>query len=449
MSEIGPEHPLTYRREVVERLFQLIQQRESCVVIGSSSMGKSRLIEFILRAEVQRHFWPDNALLMVNADSNRLAEKSEWGLYELLLTALIEASVERPELHALRAEFAPLHSQVVTSRNALLAQRYLELAARVLCRDHKLTVCVLLDEFDESYRQLPASVFANLRALRDANKYHWLYVLFLRDHPGRLRPADKVEGFYELLSRSVLGLGPFTNRDAEHAIRQLEVRKQRTLTAAQRRVVQWLSGGHPGMMVGLIDGLAHNRAVETDDEWLAWGSQLAAAQEECRKLWYGLAEDERLALGHIDQGLAVPDELHDLLKLKGLIVAEGDRVGLFSPIFRRYVQEAAPATTPSLLIDLTSRSVVVEGKTIRDLTALEFDFVACLHARLGHVCTRDEILACLHPDEQGGEFTNSAIDSLVKRIRRAIEPVPGQPRYLLTARGVGYRLVDRPEQPSG
>ena len=445
MPEIGPQHPITYRREIVERLFQLIRQRESCAIVGSSSMGKSRLIEFILRADVQRHFWPDSALLMVDVDNNRLAEKSEWGLYELLLTTLIEASVEHPELHALRTEFASLHTQVVTSHNALLAQRYLELAARILCRDHKFTVCVVLDEFDESYRDLSATVLANLRALRDANKYQWLYVLFLRDHPARLRPAVEVENFYELLSRSVLGLGPFTNRDTKHTLRQLEARKQHTLTAAQRRAIYWLSGGHPGLLVALFDGLFDDHEFETDDAWLEWGSQLPAAREECRKLWLGLAEDERLALTHLSQLLAVPDDLRDLLKLKGLIAVHDDRVDLFSPIVQHYVQDALSPATARLTVDVKRRVVVVEGKTLRNLTASEFDFIACLYARLGHVCSRDEILACLHPHEESGDFTNSAIDSLVKRIRRAIEPVPGKPRYLLTARGVGYRLVDQPE----
>ena len=35
-----------------------------------------------------------------------------------------------------------------------------------------------------------------------------------------------------------------------------------------------------------------------------------------------------------------------------------------------------------------------------------------------------------------------AVDTLVKRLRRRVEPDPGRPRYLLTVWGVGYKFAD-------
>jgi ABC-type cobalamin/Fe3+-siderophores transport system ATPase subunit len=49
--EIGPEHPMSYRQELVKPLFARIQASESCAVIGAASMGKSRLLQFILRPD--------------------------------------------------------------------------------------------------------------------------------------------------------------------------------------------------------------------------------------------------------------------------------------------------------------------------------------------------------------------------------------------------------------
>jgi two-component system alkaline phosphatase synthesis response regulator PhoP len=41
-----------------------------------------------------------------------------------------------------------------------------------------------------------------------------------------------------------------------------------------------------------------------------------------------------------------------------------------------------------------------------------------------------------------------AIDSHVKNLRRKIEPDSGQPRYVLTVYGVGYKLSDELVQTS-
>ena len=38
-----------------------------------------------------------------------------------------------------------------------------------------------------------------------------------------------------------------------------------------------------------------------------------------------------------------------------------------------------------------------------------------------------------------------AIDNFIVRLRRYIEKDPGNPRHLLTVRGVGYRFVAEPE----
>lgn len=35
-----------------------------------------------------------------------------------------------------------------------------------------------------------------------------------------------------------------------------------------------------------------------------------------------------------------------------------------------------------------------------------------------------------------------SVDTLVKRLRRRIESDPGNPRYLLTVWGVGYKFTD-------
>jgi DNA-binding response OmpR family regulator len=41
------------------------------------------------------------------------------------------------------------------------------------------------------------------------------------------------------------------------------------------------------------------------------------------------------------------------------------------------------------------------------------------------------------------ESYERAIDAHIKNLRHKIEPIPGEPRYILTVYGVGYRFADR------
>ena len=94
----------------------------------------------------------------------------------------------------------------------------------------------------------------------------------------------------------------------------------------------------------------------------------------------------------------------------------------------------------SVRINLTSRTVTAVGEPV-DLTRTEFDLLAILARYPGRVYTRAQLLEQLLglPYYEGDERT---IDQHVKNLRHKIEPDPRQPRYILTVRGVGYKLTE-------
>jgi hypothetical protein len=101
MPEIGPIHPITYRAELTTPLFHRIHAGESCAVVGAASMGKSRLLQFILRPDVATHHLAKltrtdaTPTLLLWIDCNRMAEFTAWGLHELILASLA-AGVGQP-----------------------------------------------------------------------------------------------------------------------------------------------------------------------------------------------------------------------------------------------------------------------------------------------------------------------------------------------------------------
>jgi DNA-binding response OmpR family regulator len=88
-------------------------------------------------------------------------------------------------------------------------------------------------------------------------------------------------------------------------------------------------------------------------------------------------------------------------------------------------------------IDLVRRAVAVDGKAIQ-LTYLEFELLRTLAANPGKVYTRQALLEMLWG---GAEYRDPrTIDVHVRHLREKIERDPGEPEYLFTVRGVGYRF---------
>ncbi|MBX3015290.1 MAG: winged helix-turn-helix transcriptional regulator [Caldilineaceae bacterium] len=446
-TDLGPQHAIHYRQELAKPLFAKIQSRESCAVIGAASMGKSRLLQFILRADVGQHYLQQAqaTTLLVWIDCNRMASFSAWGLHELLLTGLLEASIDHPIARAQREALTQLRREAIVERNKLLAQRNVELALQIFCQELKLQVCFILDEFDEAYRSLSPRSLASLRALRDHHKYQVSYVLLLRHHPMHLRPPTDCEGFYELFSRSMLGLGPYGAVDTRQVIEQIQTRRGHELpplSAAATEQLGELSGGHPGLLVALLD------VVISEGSLPAHWTELAQTKvnEECRKLWEGLRREERETLHHIAQAVATDFRQRESLLLKGIIrESRPGQVHFFSPLFAAYAAQQAPTVAPGLRIDLQTGTVWVEGRAVEALTAREFELLACLAEEPGKLYEAEEILAALYAEAEALDVDSGYVAALVRRVRAKIEHNPGAPQYLLNVRGRGYRLVMEPE----
>jgi DNA-binding response OmpR family regulator len=93
-----------------------------------------------------------------------------------------------------------------------------------------------------------------------------------------------------------------------------------------------------------------------------------------------------------------------------------------------------------LQIDPARRSVQLDGASV-DLTYVEFELLRTLAARPGRVFSRQALLEALWGSSEYRD--PRTIDVHVRQLREKIERDAGDPRYLLTVRGVGYRFRER------
>jgi two-component system alkaline phosphatase synthesis response regulator PhoP len=91
-----------------------------------------------------------------------------------------------------------------------------------------------------------------------------------------------------------------------------------------------------------------------------------------------------------------------------------------------------------LMMDLDRREVMVTGRPV-ELTATEFNLLRTLLESPGYAFTRSELIEqALGYEYEGSERT---LDSHMRNLRRKIEPANGEPTYIQTVYGVGYRLA--------
>lgn len=349
MKEFGKEHDVGYRQEVLEPLFKCIKSADSCYLIGAGSMGKTRLLDHLVRTDVQEHYLKEKSAntLIIRLDMNRLSDYSEWEFYELMLFNIVQTvgQSDQEELAKLSESFMKRFLLPVLDQpgNPIKVLRFLELTiSNLLFSDNEISICFLLDEFDEAYRRLPAKVFAHLRGIRDAHKNRLCYTLLVRNLPSSLRPQlNEHEGFYELLSRNQIAIGPYSRQDVHAMLKQLEERHEYPLTEALRDKIYEISGGHPGTVLAVFTSL--RKTVEGvpyrfDPRWLAKDENV---KEECRKLLASLEPEEQVGMVEFSQGnMADASPFIKILRVKKLLTAaEGHQVPqVFSPIFAAYLQ---------------------------------------------------------------------------------------------------------------
>jgi DNA-binding response OmpR family regulator len=75
------------------------------------------------------------------------------------------------------------------------------------------------------------------------------------------------------------------------------------------------------------------------------------------------------------------------------------------------------------------------------LTELEYKLLLLLYGNLEKICDKYQIVESVWGESYIDEVDDARIEKLVSRLRHKIEPEPDEPRYLMTIRGRGYKLV--------
>ena len=103
------------------------------------------------------------------------------------------------------------------------------------------------------------------------------------------------------------------------------------------------------------------------------------------------------------------------------------------------INGSRPYSAGGLVIDFEKRLVTVDGKEVH-LTRVEYKIVSLLAKNSGKVMTYDTLI-----NQVWGPYAddnNRILRVNMANIRRKLEANPGEPKYIFTELGIGYRMLE-------
>jgi len=437
--------PLTFRGNLLDRMMPCLRAGECCSLVGVSGVGKSNLVYFLERPDVQAHYWGDAQIWPIIIDTHGLVfgeQFPEYVVAELMIHRLIREAERRGLSSDLISNIDTLHTRLIAQPSAHLAMRYLERICARFCEGQAVKLIFVFDQFDDLWKDLEPRFFLNLRHLRDEFKYRLAYLVITREQLQRLRQRmgkdlSAVESFWELFTTHVYSLGMYDDRDALVMLERIAQRSGVDLSPELSATILQASGRHAGLLRAQFWAWRQSRAQQHDPDLL----QVRAVADECAKIWADLPPDEQQLARRIaaDLPLHQPgDQALDELRLKGLVV--GEPPSLFSRVFAAYIRSQPDANVAGIVVDLRTRKILRDGQPLADnLSPLEFNLLVYLARHAGTVCSRDDIMYELY-QERMYDANDERLDTLLRRLRETLGDNARSPRYLFTHRGVGVRL---------
>ena len=426
---------------LTDQLLRDLSEGRCAAVVGMSNSGKSTLMRALASAECERALEKRRGApcVLIYVDCNQAVASSPQAFYEVVLRSVLERLNSHGD-NEVQVALRGYHEAVTGAESAFAASLSFNLALTDLCEKLDRAVVVLIDEFDEIYVGLDERGLLNLRALKDRFRERLAYVTATVRSLPELR-GGAVEGeFAELFSASTFRLPPLAPEEAQQMVDALQLAG---LTAARKQVCLQLGGGHPGLLRAVAHALA-SLPADWEADFLRAMAQELRPRTECLKIWVQLTpqeQDDLTAFVLEQESLPQPQ----LRRLEGLGLLMGGRV--FSPVFADYIARrgrGGEIDADGVHLDPDSGDVWVDGIRIPVLTDLEFRLLSLLYERRDKLTDKYRIVTAVWGEDFLGEIDDARVEKLISRLRGKIESDPANPRYLVTQRGRGYKLLSTP-----
>jgi DNA-binding winged helix-turn-helix (wHTH) protein len=428
-----------------KRLIEHLTNGRCFAITGMSNSGKSTLMRALSSPEAEKAVQDQcgRESFIICIDCNRAVSNTPQAFHEVVLRTIMERLADilpGDVIAALRAYY----ESVTEADTAFAASLSFNLALTDLSEQLEGDLCLLFDAFDEMYISLDERTLRNLRALRDRYGDHLVFATATSRTMLELRGKPYNDEFAELFASSTYSMPLLDEQEAQQLLESLQMP---TLTKEKAALSFQLANGHPGLLIAVAQVLAKTD-VDRVDDMARLISREPLPRSECLKLWNQLNDAEQeslLALAAGGEDAELPRQVLRHLEQRSL-VKDGKPFSLIFTDFLMRKVRGPEIERRGVYIDADSGEVWVDGARIPLLTDLEFRLLALLYERRGKLTDKYRIVITVWGEEYLGEVDDARVEKLISRLRSKIEPEPVEPRYIITQRGRGYKLISVPRE---
>lgn len=476
------------RNYEISEIVSYIKNGQFCQLIGLPGVGREQLFE-LLRSEKsirQKHLGEEEKHYhFVMVDFAEVREKPLDDVLKLLFLELSDSLRDRGYEEANEYVRKERDDSLSHPEVTILLQG-LKRSVEYLAKEKNLRIIYLFDRFEEYISSVSDTFFVGLSSLRRRSG-DTLSVVFALTRP--LEHSIEPEYFkdaYDLLAGNRVYMRLFDKASIMYEIGKLEERFSEDFSESVRNVVVHQTGGHRKMTILAFEELGRVSSKEmirdyqndTVEKFLLdsltvrgvsyqiWNSLRPQEQELLKRQVRHVGgrvfetEDEKKRIEYLAEvGVLVPQASVILSEAKDLIEKREykkdsshlvqndsgvDGYHFSIPLFESFVRyRVEHKLDERLQYNVETKRVFIGEQDITDtFTSSEKKALLYLLEHKDSVVSRDDLIQAVWKESVSAEgVSEQALDQLIYRLRRKIEPDFGNPQHLLTVKGIGFRLV--------
>lgn len=441
-------YPRTYRREEMETIAGWFVAGESGSVVGLPGVGRSTLLAYLhhRRDALAAYLPPAFSPAVIPVDLNILPDYSVATLYRVILRAFYQTRGQFAE--SLQQTIARHYQQNKAMQDPFPPQSAL-LDLLTLFQARGTRVVWMLNRFGKFCAIATPEMIRTLRGLRDSFKDTLCYVVGLMHEIPYLPEKAVLDPLYEILDVNVCWVGPLREPDAR-AMLERELERADPQPAEEDVVILLdLTGSYPALIRVVCHWWLSEETKPARAEWVRACLRQDSIRRRLQHIWEYLTQEEQFFLfewGKLrarsasrkekQRFIAAQEESVSRLHKKGVLRRTDGEWGCFGALFAAYVAEVGEYGRGRIWLAENTGDVYQGRTVVANLSPREREILRVFLQHPRQRLTYTAIIEAAWPDDVLVEgVTTEALYQSIRGVRKAIEPNPSQPVYVINWRG--------------